>query len=620
MSNYSLTLNTRTARRRTSRSSSQVRPSSPAAPVTSGGFIVAYTGTINLTFATGLPAGNYTFTVHTAGGHIPGLVDAAGNPIPQDFTSTFTLQSQPVFVTNLQMQNQQRSRRSAARGLITSSAQPFRPPRLAQLAPPPADLVGDRPLQPDPLRQCRLLQQHGAVDRLGRHLRRHRRRQLRRPGRRRAGQHRAARVSTSCPARPSRSSIRIPAADWVTADAAHPGTRLLMSLTPGTTLPADYYRLYLPNQLEPGNIDTRIFDIYGNQLDGEFLGNPTANGSYQDLLNTGVIRNGMSGDGVAGGAFMTGFVVVPAGNIIYARPDYVEDPLLPSTAPDGSLAKPYSTLAPEGDPEHRAGQPDPRPQRRPEQQPVLPLGLQPAVRPQRQRRVRPLGALRRLATGLQRPGRGRRLAGHAPARSDHRRRLAADLRAPGPLRHQPGHQQRQRLGPVRHHPGLHGRLDAQGPERVALRPEPGQRDPGPGRPGQQRGQLHVLRQRRRRRRHQSRRVEHDPGRGDWGGIVLRNFDQAVHPSQTFPVDGTLQGIGGPAISGADDAMSIFNFANISYAGGAVPQTQGTRYDAIDLFNSRPAITNDMISFTGGKTGTISTQAGDRRRPRLVPRG
>ncbi len=99
-----------------------------------------------------------------------------------------------------------------------------------------------------------------------------------------------------------------------------------------------------------------------------------------------------------------------------------------------------------------------------------------------------------------------------------------------------------------------------------------------------------------------------PAAGDWGGVVLRNFDQAAHPSQTFPVDGTLQGIGGPAISGADDAMSIFNFAYISYAGGAVPQTQGVAYNAIDLYNSRPAITNDVISVAGSKSGTISKQA------------
>ena len=100
-----------------------------------------------------------------------------------------------------------------------------------------------------------------------------------------------------------------------------------------------------------------------------------------------------------------------------------------------------------------------------------------------------------------------------------------------------------------------------------------------------------------------------PAAGDWGGIVLRNFDQAVNTSQSFPVDGTLQGIGGPAISGEDDAMSIFNFTDISYAGGSVPLTQGPRYNAIDLYDSRPAITNDVISFTGGKTGTISSQAG-----------
>ena len=99
-----------------------------------------------------------------------------------------------------------------------------------------------------------------------------------------------------------------------------------------------------------------------------------------------------------------------------------------------------------------------------------------------------------------------------------------------------------------------------------------------------------------------------PAAGDWGGIVLRNFDQAVNTSQTFPVDGTLQGVNGPAISGDDDAMSIFNFTDISYAGGAVPETQGVAYDAIDLYNSRPAITNDVISFSGGKSGTVSTDA------------
>ncbi len=58
----------------------------------------------------------------------------------------------------------------------------------------------------------------------------------------------------------------------------------------------------------------------------------------------------MSGDGVAGGAFMAAFTVVPYGNVIYARPDYVENPLVPGTLSTGTLANPYPVLAPEGDP------------------------------------------------------------------------------------------------------------------------------------------------------------------------------------------------------------------------------------------------------------------------------
>ncbi len=95
---------------------------------------------------------------------------------------------------------------------------------------------------------------------------------------------------------------------------------------------------------------TGLFDIYGNQFDGEFLGTPTALGGYEDLLPNGQYRNGLTGDGVGGGAFVTGFVVVPNGNVIYARPDATENPLDPSTAPDGSFSKPYSALAPEVNP------------------------------------------------------------------------------------------------------------------------------------------------------------------------------------------------------------------------------------------------------------------------------
>src|SRR5262249_54542264 len=58
-----------------------------------------------------------------------------------------------------------------------------------------------------------------------------------------------------------------------------------------------------------------------------------------------------------------------------------------------------------------------------------------------------------------------------------------------------------------------------------------------------------------------------PRGGDWGGIIFRNYDQANTPSVTFPVGGVngvgsgiLVGLnGGNAVSGAQDAMSVFNF-------------------------------------------------------------
>ena len=53
----------------------------------------------------------------------------------------------------------------------------------------------------------------------------------------------------------------------------------MLQLNSGFTLPADNYRVYMPNQVDHTTtgsvVDTRVFDIYGNQLDGEFLGNQT---------------------------------------------------------------------------------------------------------------------------------------------------------------------------------------------------------------------------------------------------------------------------------------------------------------------------------------------------------
>ena len=64
------------------------------------------------------------------------------------------------------------------------------------------------------------------------------------------------------------------------------------------------------------------------------------------------------------------------------------------------------------------------------------------------------------------------------------------------------------------------------------------------------------------------------------------------------------------VSGADETLSSINHANIRYAGGAVPQTIGFRYDAITNFNSRPSITNVMISQTGGRSSAQAAISGD----------
>ena len=109
-----------------------------------------------------------------------------------------------------------------------------------------------------------------------------------------------------------------------------------------------------------------------------------------------------------------------------------------------------------------------------------------------------------------------------------------------------------------------------------------------------------------------------PRAGDWGGIIFRNYDEAyVDPASgvanltQFPVDGVTQGViggtaGAPivgnAISGEDDGMSIINNAVIQYGGGAVPQSSGDFYSSITLYNARPAITNDKIANNGGAGG------------------
>ena len=106
------------------------------------------------------------------------------------------------------------------------------------------------------------------------------RRRFRHPGRGRAGQHRHRLHD-----RPRDYTVTLynyNPIDRAPRPGRRPGgsgNRLVLQLAPGTTLPADDYRVYMPNQVEPDGNDTRIFDIYGNQLDGEFLGNQTSQNS-----------------------------------------------------------------------------------------------------------------------------------------------------------------------------------------------------------------------------------------------------------------------------------------------------------------------------------------------------
>ena len=101
----------------------------------------------------------------------------------------------------------------------------------------------------------------------------------------------------------------------------------------------------------------------------------------------------LSGDGNPGGAFMTGFVVVPNGNIIYTRADAIYNPQIPSQTPNGSAG----CCPTRSSPPRRCRPSDQR--RRPQQRHQRRDQLQHDLRPQRRRPVRALGLLRRPAAG-----------------------------------------------------------------------------------------------------------------------------------------------------------------------------------------------------------------------------
>ncbi len=75
-----------------------------------GTYVVEYTGRVDVTFAAGLPAGQYEFIAHTTELQYPGLTDAAGNPLndvtvpgegTKDFVINFDVQPTPVYITGM---------------------------------------------------------------------------------------------------------------------------------------------------------------------------------------------------------------------------------------------------------------------------------------------------------------------------------------------------------------------------------------------------------------------------------------------------------------------------------------------------------------------------------------
>ena len=597
----------------------------PEAATAVNGYVTAYNAQINVTFTPGMPFGTYSFIAHTHELQYPGLADAAGNYLDdtsvagegtKDFIINFAIQKTPVYITSMALESSYSSDGSTVLGGTQSYFEV--PPSSGtntrdNVAAPPTAAVIDlsNPIPygnytPDVLLVRSANSASSAADGDFGTL----------------GQGGLGASGTGFTIVPGTAvtlynyNITTGVSTAVTAGGS--GNRLVLTLAAGTTLPADYYRIYIPNQVDSAGNDTRIFDIYGNQLDGEFLGNQTSQNSpdfpnvpptvtipeYEDLQSDGTYRvNDMSGDGVAGGAFMTGFAVVPYGNIVYARPDYVENPLIPNTLSNGSLANPYPVLAPEGDPATAPANPNHNPN----------------------------GGLNdssffnqsnfNLKYDLSGDGKFEQSALYA----------ASQLSYNGPV-------------VVVALPGLPSRNPVTGlvTEASFVMEAPAGSGPADGGSASvpfdttlvfnagttlklQNASLFVQNQGSALQTlgtasnpvtftsyndaaaggATNNNPDTTPFAGDWGGIVFRNYDDAItSQQQQFPVDGTLVGAnGGAAISGAQDAMSLLNFANIRYAGGAVPKGSSTFYSGITLYNSRPMITNDNIADVGGTGGT-----------------
>ncbi len=89
------------------------------------GYITAFNGYINLTFASGIPTGSYEFVAHTHELQYPGISDAAGNylddtSVPgegtKDFILNFAVQTTPTYITGMAMESSYSANGSTAIG------------------------------------------------------------------------------------------------------------------------------------------------------------------------------------------------------------------------------------------------------------------------------------------------------------------------------------------------------------------------------------------------------------------------------------------------------------------------------------------------------------------------
>lgn len=594
-----------------------------------------YTGRVDLTFATGLPRGKYMVIARRPQPGFQGITDAAGNPIDgdltrdgaQDFKLIVDLQPTAAYITKvaavspiddltpINPSNPDTYRLSDPRSYF-ELAVPGTTPRA--VAPPKMFFIDfSNPLDPN--------RDYSNVIQLFRS---------------------ANNVNGALPdgdfgldptfsnQGPGAAYTRVTnlQIELVSGDVTGVFNRLRVTLPAGVTLAADTYRLYIPN-----TGTTEIVDVFGNQLDGEFLGDQTGPGTFETLLPNGQYRAGLSGDAIPGGAFTTGYIVVANGNVIFARPDYVFDPGIPDTIPDGSAAKPFPTLAPEADPSrtalhggdlnstvnaglnfdsrfdyNRNGDFDPSAfyaaQVASANGPVVIVALpgtrqfDPATGATTQKTfvlASPSGI--DPQTGLPREG-----SASVPFNT------TLSFQSGSALKLQNASLYVQNQGSALQATGGFNAED-----RVTFTSfsddSVGGDTNGDGLNGD--GGL-------------AEQGGRDPQGADWGGLIFRNFTQLGRTNRVpFPVDSRLKGPDGTdARSGADEALSFVNFARIRFGGGPVPQSLGSSNGPITLYNTRLTLTNTTISdssVTGagvpvsGTVGAITTDFDSFREDELA---